>query len=1114
MNFYLLILNGKACRIPPKLLLTMKLTFILMLAAFLQVSAAGYAQTVTLKQTNAPLEQVLKEIKKQTGYKIFYNNNMLKNANPVTTDISGLPLTDALDVIFKNQPLTYTIQDKTIIIKLKEVVVPEKPKATLQASPKDITGQVLTNQKIPLNGATVLIQRTKTGTLTDEKGNFTLKNVYSTDVITVSYIGYKPLAVNVGDKTVFNLVMEETTNSLDQVVVQAYGNTTQRLSTGDIATVSAKEIENQPVMNPLLALEGKVPGLVIQQTSGYASAPVNVQLRGQTQISGTSPNQPLFVIDGVPLTVLENPIGGGNNTSSTGFLQNGLTGPAYGQSPLFSLNPDDIESVSVLKDADATAIYGSRGANGVILITTKKGKAGKTSVDASFYSGLSEVTNHYDMLNTQQYVALRYAAFRNDGITPTSSNAYDLLIWDPNRYTDWQKVLWGSTGHTNDAELAITGGDKQTTFRISGSYHGETPILTTGSDKRSSVQFNLTHKSLDQRVTISFTSNYSYTSSDLISTPSIVTLPPNAPAIYNPDGSLNWNGWDPGYNPFGATLQPYTSNLSFLNSNLSLTYQIIQGLNLTAQLGYSTEHDSQMQLTPIASQDPIYNPTGSSDFGNNNNSNAIFEPQLTYNRTISKGKLDALLGGSIQSVSTNGNAINGSGYENDNLLRSVSNAPIRTATDFNSLYKYAALFTRINYNWEDTYIIDLSGRRDGSSKFGPGKQFGNFGAIGAAWIFTENSWLKNNLAFLSFGKLRGSYGITGSDNIGNYGFLTQWSSNNGQPYISGEPILVPLGHSNPDLQWQVNKELEGSLDLGFLKDRLTIEFTGYQNTCGNQLVEYPLPIITGFSSVEENSPAVIRNSGIESTIKADLISNGELKWSVNFDIGRNWNKLLAFPNLAQSPYSYSLIIGQSVNIARLLHYTGIDPLTGQYTFEDKNHDGIIDPNEGDKNNDLYPLNLSPKFDGGFGTDLKYKNFTLSMFFHFADQLESNIYQSMGEGVGITNYPTAILNHWTQPSQNAQFARLTTQPTESDSYYFAYSDATLSNGSYIRLQNLALAYNLSSRWTKRIGLGACSIYLRGENLLLITKYPGVDPAVPSFGTLPPAKIFTAGLKVNF
>jgi TonB-linked SusC/RagA family outer membrane protein len=1124
-------MDSKALYAPPfvnrrmltETLLIMRITAFLLLAASLQVTARGFGQTVTLSVKDAPLSQVFDQVKRQTGLSFFWDEQTLKGTHPVTLDLKNATLEQALDACLEGQSLTYHLVENLVIIKPKQPSTPDPPSLESSTPPGEIHGRVTGAGGIPLSGANIIIKRTKRGQQTNANGEFVIKNVNADDILIISFIGYKTQNLKVGTGVDFPVVLEETKNELDKVVIQAYGTTTQRLNTGNIATVTAAEIERQPVMNPLLALEGKIPGVIVTPKSGYSSSPIKIEIRGRSVIDGGQPSEPLYIIDGVPLTVL-NLSGANYATGSNGFAQ-GMNGPAGGQSPFFSVNPQDIESITVLKDADATAIYGSRGANGVIIVTTKTGKAGKTKFDMNAYEGESMLTGRYDLLNTQQYLMMRREAFKNDqatyglvpGLTiPNVNNAYDILTWDTTRYTDLQKIYWDGIGHTTDIELSISGGDKQNTFRIGGSYHQETSVMSrSGADQRASSQFNYTHKSLDQRLSFSLTSFYSFTQSDLISVGGSVLAPPDVPPIFNSEANLNWIGWQPvsgNVGSWSSLFQPYDAKTGFLNSHLSLQYEIMKGLSFSTQLGYSTTHGENYSLTPIISLNPINsNPRGQSAFSNTNVGNSIVEPQLEYKRIVGKGKLNVLAGASNQSVSSDDNAENGIGYVNDNLLRSLNNAPIKYAFNGIGQYKYAALFARVNYNLSDEYLLNLSARRDGSSRFGPGKQYGNFWSVGAAWIFTEEDWFKRHLPGLSFGKLRASYGLTGNDQIGDYGFLTQWTANGGTPY-QGSSNYEPIQHANPNLQWETNYKLEGALDLGFFKDRLTSEVAWYRNRCGNQLVSFPLPNITGFQYVSANSPALIQNTGWEMTLRGKIIETKDFNWSANVNIGFNRNKLVAYPNLSQSPYAALYTLGQSLSIQRLLHYTGVDPQTGQYTYYDKNHNGEIDYRFNNGNNDLYNKDLAIPFDGGLGTDLYYRKWQLNMYFQFRKQVIRSSLFANYPGT-ISNQSIEVLNRWQKPGDHAQFARFTTRPQQSDNN-FILSDGVYTDGSYFRLRNLSLSYELPGDWIKKAGLQKSMIYARAQNIFKITRYPGIDPDSPGLGSLPPAKVFILGIQFIF
>ena len=1086
----------------------MKLTSILITITFLHAAAAGIAQTVTLDMTNVPIQQVFKEVSRQTGISIVYRETFLKDVQPVTISVKDASVKEVLDLCLKNQPVTYSVENNTIIVTEKNVSA-----SNLSPPAGEFHGRVTNGNGEPLSGANVTIKRTHSGVITNAKGEFTLLGLKEGDIIVVSFVGYKSESVPVKGRTNAEIILELARNELDKVVVQAYGTTTQRLATGNIATVTAAEIEKQPVINPLEALQGRVAGLVVTQTNGYASAPFKVEIRGRNVI-GNVPSDPLYIIDGVPLTVLEASNTSSYNTGSVGFTQTGyLSSPARGQSPFFSINPADIESMTVLKDADATAIYGSRGANGVIIISTKKGTVGKTVFDMNVYTGISAVTRHYDLMNTQQYLDMRREAFKNDGITPDPGSAYDLLIWDTTRYTDWQKYLYGNLGRTTDAQMSISGGNKQTTFRLGAGYKHATDITTaSGASQRGSLQFNLTHRSLDQKLSVSFSNLYSVAVTNIIKIDGLALLAPNAPPAFDSKGNLNYAGWRPldDYFPFRQLLQPYDSKTYFLNSRLLLKYEILKGLAFSGNFGYSNATAIQHQEYPIASFNPKDNPKGQASFANNNHVNWIIEPQLEYNTFIGPGKLNVLAGGSIQGTAFDGDVLIGSGFTNDLLLGSISNAPTKNAYDVYERYKYGAVFGRINYNLYDKYILNLSARRDGSSRFGPGKQFGNFYSVAGAWIFSEENWVKNHLAFLSLGKIRGSYGTTGNDQIGEYQYLTRWSGDYAVPY-QGNATYLPLQHANPNYQWQVNRKLEIAIDLGFMHDRLDLEVAWYRDRCGNQLISLPLSILTGFNQVTANSQADVQNRGLEITLNGKILEKKDVELNLKLNIGFNRNKLLAFPNLDQSIYQYNVFIGQSLNITQLLHYTGVNAQTGQYTYEDKNKDGSISVNRG-PTGDLYLYDLNPKYTGGFGTDFRYRNWHLSLFFHFRKQMGSNAFTNMLPPGWISNVPVEMLNRWTYPGQTAPFARYTTHPVESD-YNLAQSNASFTDASFLRLENLSCSYDFPENWIRKVKLKGCRLYIQAQNLFVITKYKGVDPETQNFGSMPPAKIVTGGLQIT-
>ncbi|HEY4061146.1 MAG TPA: SusC/RagA family TonB-linked outer membrane protein [Puia sp.] len=1116
--------------LPRQTRLTMQLSVVLLFAIGFQVSATGIsAQTsVSYSGKDVPLEQVFAAVKKQTGYTFVYYTETLQGTHKVTMDVRNLPIERFLETCLKDEPVTYKIIGQTVVITKREkesAVLEDKSVINAEGLTIEIKGRIINKQGEPLGNANIVIMGSNKGTITDANGQFTIKNVAQSDVLLISFVGYKSQSVKIGMRTNDNmvLVLEEANSSLDETVVQAYGTTSRRLSVGNIARVTSTDIEKQPVMNPLQAMQGFVPGLVVTQTSGFSSAPFKVEIRGRNSLNNAFTSDPLYIIDGVPLTILE--VGGNSlySTGSTGFIQNGLVGPARGQSPLFSINPSDIESIEVLKDADATAIYGSRASNGVILITTKKGKAGATKFNIKVTQGVSKVGNYYDMMNTQQYLAMRHEALKNDGTVPTAGNAPDLLVWDTTRYTNWQKQIWGGAGRNTDAQVSLTGGNAQTSFRIGAGYTDNKNILTTtGGDQRGGVSLSMIHRSVNTRWSVSLSAGYSFTKSNMTYLPAnAALLAPDAPAIFNNKGNLNYAGWGPleANFPFASLLQTYTDKGDLLNSNLTINFEIIKGLTFRTSLGYNDAINNQVRLFPIASLDPVTAPKGTAQFGNNSNKGYIIEPQLEYNSFISKGKLNVLAGASSQYTTTDGILTQGSGYTSDLLLTSITTAPTKTSSEFYGQYKYAAIFGRVNYNWENKYILNLNARRDGSSRFGPGKQFGNFGSAGIAWVISEEKWLKDNIAFLSFAKLRATYGITGSDVVGDYQYLTRWGASLATTY-NGTTSLLPTQHSNDKFQWQVNKKLETGVDLGFFKDRLNLSVVYYRNQCGNQLVNIVIPAYTGFGTVTGNWPAVVRNEGWEVTANGKIIDSKDFSWTIDANIAINKNKLVSYPGLAQSPYANSLVIGQPVNLRFLLHSTGVNPQTGLATFEDKNKDGIISPTYNSPASDFYTYNLSPKYSGGLGSSFRYKSWQLGIRIYFIKQIGTNALSGQYPGIfssnALSNLPVSVLSkRWQKPGDISSLPRLTATATDpSFNNFYNLSDGVYTDASFARLSNLSLSYSLPVQYIKRIGMQNCNVFINAQNLFTLTKYQGADPETQTIGTLPTPRIIVGGISFNF
>jgi TonB-linked SusC/RagA family outer membrane protein len=1080
-----------------KILLVMKLTTLLLVIALVQVSAKGFSQ-ITLSEKNTPVEKIIKAIEKQTGYVFIYDEAKVKLGS-VSVDLHNATINEALTQCFKSIPVTFQIIDKNIVLqpKVEEPTIFDKIKAVFSAI--DVTGHILDEQGQPIAGATVTVKNTNMTAITDATGRFEIKGVDDQAVIVITYLGYVKRELHAaGD--IGNIWMVVATNQLDAVQVIGYGETTKRLSTGNVSSVSAKDIEQQPVSNPILALEGRVPGLFITQNAGYAGANMSVTIRGQNSLTSTGPlyaSAPLYVVDGIPFGSA--PV----EQSAGGYSVGGTTG----LSPLNTINPDDIESISVLKDADATAIYGSRGANGVILITTKKGKPGSTRVNANISGGFGDVTHNLHMLSTAQYLNIRKQAFANDNITPTTTNAPDLMLWDQTGNTNFGKLLIGQTAYQTNASLSVSGGDAYTQFLLGGNYRHQSSIFySKNADNAGQFNLSLQHKSHNGKFGASASVNYNVDSNTLPNySLSFVnySLPPNYP-LYNANGSLYFG---PGYtNPLAAFNVINNLKTNNLIANTNFHYLILPGLDLIANLGYNRINTEGSSIAPSSANNPLTNALQTSILNNNYNETLIIEPQLNYTHTWGKGKLAALIGGTWQETQNVQPYFVQGSFANIELAKSLAALTVLAKSSGYTDYKYDSGFGRIAYAWDNKYLISGNLRKDGSSRFGADRQFGTFGSIAGAWIFSNESFVKDNLPWLSFGKIKTSYGTVGNDKITDYAYEATYYSQAAYGTVNG---LAPTQIANPYLQWEVTKKLDAALELGFLHDRIYFSADFYRDRSSNLLGPTALPSQEGFNFYNTNLPATVQNKGLELELTTvNFAKTNKFSWNTSFNLTLPNNKLIAYQNLVNSANANNFVIGQSLNPILVYHFTGFQ--NGIATAQDLNHDGIITTgiNANGKGDYIVDGSYDPKLYGGITNTLSYKGFQLDFTFQGIKRNAQRGDLSFGAYPGRQyNIPESLLD------LPVKYSTTSASAGGKAWRYYTGSDAAIQDASFIRLKNVSLAYNVPQIWSNRLKLSSVQIYLHGENLLTFTKYKGLDPETLG-ASLPPLRMMIAGIKTTF
>ncbi|RLJ75124.1 SusC/RagA family TonB-linked outer membrane protein [Pedobacter alluvionis] len=895
---------------------------------------------------------------------------------------------------------------------------------------------------------------------------------------------------------------------IEEVVLNAgYYKVKDKERTGSIAKISAKDVENQPVTNVLASAQGRMAGVNITQNGGTAGGGYQIQIRGQNSLrtisnSGIDGNQPLYVVDGVPIS----------GQAPSQFAGPALPGGSI--NPLNSISPQDIESFEILKDADATAIYGSRGANGVVLITTKKGKSGRLGLSFNSQYSFSKALSNLDMMDTQEYIAMRRKAFSNNGVSVYPATAYDINgTWDQNRYTDWRKELIGNLASASNTQLSLTGGNETTTFLVSFGHQEQGTVHAKDFKyKTNNISTNLNHQSKDSRFRLNISSLFSNQKNNVINedlTKTAYTLAPNAPALYHPDGGLNWQN-NTFTNPVAAYNASYSNNnVQFMN-NYNAEYELLKNVSFKFNGGFNYQGFEEWSLRPNTIYNPAFVTGQSSAYSqaskfNQHRFSYILEPQLNWNFQKGSHQFDILVGATYQQDVSRQGSITGIGFESNSFIENIAAAQTKVIGDqISSKYRYAALFGRINYQLNKKYILNVTGRRDGSSRFGPNNKFADFGAVGAAWLFSKENIFKDS-RWLSFGKLRGSIGTSGSDNIGDYQYLDTYTILSTSVY-NGVTGLIPSRLYNPDFSWEKTTKMEMALEFGLFKSRLNLTAAYYHNRSSNQLVGYQLPAVTGFTMVNANLDATVQNTGLELEANAHPIVTGDFQWQTSFNISFPKNKLLSFPGLSGSTYANTYVIGQPVDIIRLYHLEGIHTQTGQYQFTDYNQDGKVTSTD-----DRQIIeNLSVQYFGGWSNQFRYANWDLSLLFQFVKQKSRNYNASMASPGLMNNLPKELLNVWSPENPSGYYMPYRSSVNTLHSL-FQNSDATVSDGSFIRLKNIQLSYRIPLKESSLFR--DVKIYFQGQNLWTWTRYFGIDPESGTSSFLPALKTYAFGIQFN-
>lgn len=1000
-----------------------------------------------------------------------------------------------------------------------------------------ISGRVSDTDGNPIPGVTVVERGTTNGATTNANGNFTLA-VQPAATLVFSSVGYTARTVPVGSTRNFDVRLAQSTTDLAEAVVVGYGTQTKADLTGSVDQLTSKDVGNQPVQSFEQSIQGKAAGVFIENSSGKLAQGMRIRVRGVSSISGGT--QPLYVVDGVPI------------------LSDNLSSTTAGTNSTADINPNDIESLTVLKDAAATAIYGSRATNGVVLITTKRGKAGGTRFTLGVQGGYSEPTHRREFLNSQEYVTLLTEALINGGgarSTPASiatrlrnyaGGATDPLTYD----TNWQDQVF-QKGAFQQYDLSAAGGTDKTRFYFSGQYSDQKGILVSNRYLRMSGRFNVDHQATDHlkfgvNLAATRSRNYRVPDDDAFSTPmQIVALAPITPLI-DPrtgllSGSLDLGTGLPNttfpfyYNPLlsiqGGT---YTTDTYRLLGNVYAELQLFKGLSFRSELG--TDLISQIEDEYEGSL--TYRNTGpTNNYGFNAsviNSKVVVNNYFTYKTTLADvHTLDFTLGTSYESAQQAGNSVTGTQFPSD-AYRTISGAAAITAgTSYRTSYALVSYFLRGSYAFAGKYLLGVSGRIDGSSRFGVNRRYGVFPAASAGWLISEEDFLKNNPT-LSLLKIRASLGKTGNQNFSN--FPSRYLFGNAG-YV-GVPGQAPVQLGNDNLGWESTVQYDAGLEFGFLNNRITGEVDVYRKNTTGLLLNQPVPGTSGFSQLAANVGS-LRNQGIELTLTTRNLV-GDFTWttSANAAINRNLIQDLAGPAILGSNLNRAQV-GQPLGEFIGPEYAGVDPANGNalYYLNTSNADGTL--NRGttaDINLAAYvPIgNPNPTWTGGITNTFTYKGLDLAVTLVgvFGNQIydAGAQYYSTGFNNGPDNQTRDQLNRWQKPGDITNVPKATYLGGNG----IGASSRFVSNGDYGRLRSVVLGYNLPSALVKRGFLQSARIFVQGYNLLTFTKYNGWDPEVSTdyltgggvtqtqgninqgvtFYTAPQARTYTVGINVGF
>ncbi len=1068
--------------------LSMKVLILLTLAGAIHASASVYSQSVMLSMDMkaTTLSDLFSAITDQTGYVFFYSNDVVDDQQVVDFTADQQILEDALDNLLPDIGLDYVFQGNYIVLSsTKPDVSAQEQNQVQQAQRREITGTVVdAGENFPMPGVSVYVKGTTIGTTTDIDGNYVLRIPVDANVLVFSLMGMETVEQQINDREVIDAFMRTAQIGLDEVVVIGYGTQIRREMTGSIGSISSDNIAAIPSHSFESALAGQTAGVFVGQNSGRLGEAFTIRIRGASSVSAS--NQPLYVIDGMPVTSQTQSSPGNHPTN-----------------PLADINPNDIESVQVLKDASAAAIYGSRASNGVVLITTKRGATGDTRFNLNVSTGINQASNLREWLNAEEYLelideALHYSTDA-DGLiwgweTPDGIKDVYLPGWRDGHDEDWQREALQS-GLQYKVNFTASGGTDNTMYYAGITYDDQDGIIIGNSLERISGRLNLDQK-VGDKASFGMSANFVRTVIDRIENDNawanpmqLVAIPPVQPVVDSETGRYNTN------TVYYNSLINYrdASNIStvyrtFLNAYGD--YQLHKNLSFRTEFG--TDILNQGEKTFYGRETSWGSPNGLAEERNVHVLNYNMNSYFTFNSALGEyHHLSAVLGMSAQKSTSNGTFLQGRGFPTDDFRNLRSAAEITGYDGWGFGHSYLSYFSRANYKFMERYLVGLSARVDGSSRFGADNRYGFFPSASAAWILSDEQFLKNS-NHLSFLKLRASYGLTGNSEIGNYEALGLFRGVS-YPGYSG---LLPSQLRSPDLRWESTAQIDIGIDFAFFRDRLSGQIDYYHKNTDDLLLRRSLPATSGYTSVTRNVGS-LKNHGWEFSLRSHNAQSREFSWVTDFNISFNRNKVLNIdgPEIA---YGVNYVIeGEEIGVFKMPEYAGVHPMTGDALFFKNDGTGQTTTNYNEAQRVIVG-SPNPNFIGGLSNSISYRSFDINILFNFV--YGNDVYLSGGRYQSANaewwdNQTRDQLDRWQQPGDITDVPQARFDQRNGSQHSSRY----LYDGSYLRLRNLNVGYTLPDQLVARAGFSKARLYVTAYNLFTLTKYPGYDPDVNSLGT---------------